>query len=131
ASKLTPEQQAILRNEVLVARGSMREASYAPVIEKMAEEHFEQLKKSGQIAAEDLKLVHQQSFEWARARIQNVAPGGYQPWMIDLGYFKERLRDQPLYLRVKFNAAETSPSGTFTTLWQVGAPDNPLVWQDE
>jgi hypothetical protein len=30
-----------------------------------------------------------------------------------------------LQLRVKFNAADKSPSGTFTALWQVGVPETP------
>jgi hypothetical protein len=35
---------------------------------------------------------------------------------------------QPLFLRVKFNAAEKSPTGTYATLWRVGELDKP-GWQ--
>src|SRR5439155_22319455 len=45
----------------------------------------------------------------------------------NLGVARFFLRDRPLYLRVKFNAAEKSPTGTFTALWAVGDPETPQV----
>jgi hypothetical protein len=56
-----------------------------------------------------------------------VAPGTARVWRIDLGLAKHFLHDQPLYLRVKFNTANNSPSGTFVALWQVGDPETPKV----
>jgi hypothetical protein len=44
---------------------------------------------------------------------------------------KDTLRDQPLQLRVKFNSADKSPSGTFIVLWQVGVPQKTQIWQSE
>jgi hypothetical protein len=40
---------------------------------------------------------------------------------------KTFLSGKPLQLRVKFNAAEKSPSGTYTALWQIGDPDSPKL----
>jgi hypothetical protein len=48
-----------------------------------------------------------------------------------LGLLKPLLRDQPLQLRIKFNAADTSPSGTFVGLWQVGVPQKTRLWRSE
>jgi hypothetical protein len=39
------------------------------------------------------------------------------------------LRDQPLQLRIKFNAADKSPSGTFIGLWQIGLPQKTAFWR--
>jgi hypothetical protein len=131
AAKLPPEQQEILRNEVLVARGSVREESPDEVIQQMAEEHFKEMIKTGNVAPEDRSLVRRQSVEWAKAQIVNVLPGWQRTWVIDLGQFKDRLRDQALFVRTKFNAAESSQSGTHITHWFVGAPDVPMVWQEQ
>jgi hypothetical protein len=48
-----------------------------------------------------------------------------------LGFAKNFLRDRPLYLRVKFNAAQSSASGTFAALWQVGVPETQRLWRSE
>ena len=44
---------------------------------------------------------------------------------------KNFLRNKPLQLRVKFNSAQKSATGTFTLLWQVGAPGTTNYWQSE
>ncbi len=44
---------------------------------------------------------------------------------------KALLAGQPLYLRVKFNAADKSPSGTFEGRWQVGVPRKTPLWHSE
>jgi hypothetical protein len=79
----------------------------------------------------DAKLMRQQIKESLKADAQIVPPGYMRPWQIDLGFAKHFLRGQPLYLRVKFNAAQKSPSGTFAALWQVGDPETKRVWQSE
>jgi hypothetical protein len=76
----------------------------------------------------DLAEVRQQIREKIKAQIQVVPPGTYRTWDIDLGFARHSLKGQPLFLRVKFNAAEKSPSGTFTGLWQVGVPDKTKLW---
>jgi hypothetical protein len=60
--------------------------------------------------------------ERIKAEYQQVGPGTYRPWQIDLGYAKNYLAGQPLYLRLKFNSAEKSPSGTFGLMLQAGEP---------
>jgi hypothetical protein len=50
-------------------------------------------------------------------------------WRLQLGLLKSLLRDQPLQLRIKFNAADKSPSGTFIGLWQIGLPQKTAFWR--
>lgn len=125
ATKLPPEQQAVLRNEVLVARGSARERNYDKDIEAETERLMQQTLQKTSVSAEDMRLLRQQFKERIKGEFQLVAPGAYRPWQIDLGLAKHFLRDQPLFLRVKFNTANNSSSGTFVALWQVGVPDTP------
>jgi len=66
--------------------------------------------------------VRRQIREQVKAEYQLVPPGTYREWKIDLGLAKHFLHDQPLQLRIKFNAANKSPTGTFLALWQVGEP---------
>jgi hypothetical protein len=44
---------------------------------------------------------------------------------------KHSLAGKPLQLRVKFNAAQKSPSGTFGALWMVGDPPKTKYWATE
>jgi hypothetical protein len=131
ATRLPAEQQRILRNEVLVARGSARPASVTKFIEEETDQRVkEALQKSG-VTEADLTLLRQQIKEQVKAGFQLVPPATYpspyRVWEIDLGLWRHFLRDEPLYLRVKFNAAEKSPSGTFAALWQMGVPDSPQM----
>src|SRR5262249_23237709 len=113
ATRLPPEQQKMLRNEVLVARGSVKEAKPNKEIDETAEKVLRERLEKNPINPAELPEVRKQLREQVKATYQVVAPGYYRPWTIDLGLARHSLRDQPLYLRIKFNAAEKSPSGTF------------------
>jgi hypothetical protein len=113
-----------------VARGSLTEASLDRGIEAEAEKRFQERLQKNPVDKADREFVRKQTLEQIRAEVQNVPPGGYRPWVIDLGLFKSSLRDRPLYLRVKFNAAEKSPTGTFVTLWQIGPTEGPNLRQE-
>jgi hypothetical protein len=52
-------------------------------------------------------------------------------WQVDLGPAKRLAPGQPLYLRVKFNAADKSTSGTFNGYWRVGVPRKTSLWHSE
>ena len=41
------------------------------------------------------------------------------------------MRDKPLHLRIKFNAADRNPSGTFAGAWSIGVPQKTAVWKSE
>jgi uncharacterized membrane protein len=124
ATKLPEAEQRILRNEVLVARGSAKEPVFDKELEAETNRRLKAALEKAQTTGLDAKLMRQQIKETLKAEVQIVAPGYYRAWQIDLGFARHFLRGQPLFLRVKFNAAQKSPSGTFTALWQVGVPES-------
>jgi hypothetical protein len=124
ATKLPADEQKVLRNEILVARGSAKEQSYDADIDAAAEKILQERLKSSPVTVADLPEVRKQIREQVKADFQLVAPGEPHGWQIDLGFAKNFLRDKPLQLRVKFNTANKSSSGTFVALWQIGDPNS-------
>ncbi len=131
AGKLPAAEQKILREQVLVARGSAKEASNASVIEQETERILQERLKSSAVEKVDVPEVRKQISEQVKA-VQQLVPPSYQRiWEIDLGFAKNYLHGKPLQLRVKFNSAQKSASGTFQTLWQVGVPDKTKFWRTD
>ncbi len=131
ATKLPPAEQAVLRNEVLVARGSARPPGFETELKAETERRFKAALEKDQFSAMDARLLQQQIREQLKASLQLVPPGYTRVWEINLGFAKNYLHDRPLQLRVKFNAAEKSPSGTFDALWLVGVPQKTKIWYNE
>jgi hypothetical protein len=133
AAKLPAAEQKILREQVLVARGSARPSNHAAEIDAETRRRLqEQLKANPELAGSaDLQEVEKQIREKAKADYQLVPPGTYRVWQIDLSSQKELLRDRPLQLRIKFNAAGGGAGGTFAGLWQAGNPQKMEPWQSE
>lgn len=129
ATQLSPKEQAILRQEVMVARGSARPPTFEEEIKRATEEELKRALERAPVAPNEIPILRQQIAEGMKAYVQNLPPGYEQSWKIDLGFAKNFLRDQPLYLRVKFNTAQNSPSGTFDVLWRVGVPQETMFWQ--
>lgn len=130
ARKLNPDQQAVLRNEVLVARGVARERNLSAEIEAETNRQLQTRLAETQVATVDVPEVRRQIRERIKAELQVVQPGSPHFWEIDLSEARGSIQGQPLFLRVKFNAAQKSPTGTFATMWRVGAPDKP-GWQTD
>ena len=122
AAKLPAAEQTVLREQVLVARGSAKEPSNEAAIEAETERILQARLKNSPVDKADVPEVRRQIRELVRADFQLVPPGYSREWRIDLGFAKNFLHDKPLQLRVKFNSAQKSPSGTFVALWQVGVP---------
>ncbi len=129
STRLPADQQKILHNEVLVARGSARERSFDKEIDAETDRQLRERLQKNPIAADDLPAVQKQIREQIKAEYQIVRPFTYRPWAINLGLAKNSLRDRPLYLRIKFNTADKSASGTFTGVWQYGIPGKTPVVQ--
>jgi hypothetical protein len=130
ATKLPAAEQRVLRQEVLVARGSVKQAMHDDEIKEETERVFRERARQNPEQAASLTRneraeVRKQIREQIKAEFQIVPPGYSRIWQIDLGLRRHLLRGQPLQLRVKFNAANKSPSGTFTALWQIGVPETP------
>jgi hypothetical protein len=129
ATRLPPAEQDVLRSEVLLARGSAKEKSVDSEIDAQTDQLLRERLAKTQVPAADVPEVRKQIREQVAAQYQNVPPGMYRVWEIDLGPEKDFLRDQPLQLRIKFNAAAKSPSGTFVGIWHVGIPPKTQFWE--
>jgi hypothetical protein len=131
ATKLPAAEQKILREQVLVARGAAKGKNYDAEIDAETERVLQERLKSSPVETANIAEVRRQIREQVKADFQLVPPGYTRDWQIDLGFAKHFLRDKPLQLRVKFNSANGSASGTFTAAWQVGDPNSQKVWQSE
>jgi hypothetical protein len=131
ATRLSAAEQEVLHEQVLVARGSAKPANPRADIEADARSLLqERLKASPELArSPDLPEVMKQIQGLAASRYQLVPPTYQRAWRIDLGFARNFLRDKPLQLRVKFNAAQKTASGTFLAMWQVGEPNVTALWQ--
>ena len=131
AGKLPAAEQQNLREQILVARGSAKEPVNPAEIESDTEQVFQERLKSSPIEKVDAQEVRKQIREQVKAELQLVPPSYDRVWKISLGSAKNYLAGKPLQLRVKFNAAQKSPSGTFVALWQVGVPEKTKLWRSE
>ncbi|HEY1717921.1 MAG TPA: hypothetical protein VGH42_06455 [Verrucomicrobiae bacterium] len=124
ATKLPEAEQKILREQVLVARGSAKPQNSDAEIDAQTDQVLQERLKSSPVTTADLQEVRKEIREQVKADFQLVPPNYTRVWQIDLGLAKNFLRDKPLQLRVKFNSAQKSPSGTFEGLWQIGDPNS-------
>ena len=131
AGKLPAAEQKILREQVLVARGSATEPNNAADIERETERILQGRLKTMAVEKVDVAEVRKQIREGVKGDFQLVLPSYQRIWQIDLGFAKNYLHGKPLQLRVKFNAAQKSASGTFAAMWQVGVPEKTKFWRTE
>jgi hypothetical protein len=122
ATRLPAGEQQRLRSEVLVARGSIQPPSQERDIDEATDRLLKDRLQKNPVSQADLVEVRKQIREQAKAEFQVVRPGYMKVWELDLGAAKNHIRGQPLQLRIKFNAADRNPSGTFEGWWMVGAP---------
>lgn len=129
ATRLSPEQEKVLRDEVLVARAAVKET--LPNLRDIVEGELQRRLQSGSVNPTNAHVLRQQIEQQVKAGIQSVRPDSYRPWRIELGDAAKSLRDKPLFLRVKFFTADYQPSALFTGLWQVGNPETKNFWRSE
>jgi len=130
AASLPEQEQRVLRNEILVARASARPANNQAALDEATEGELKKAMERTEVSPAEIPLLRQQIKENLKSFLQNVPPGYLQTWEIDLSSAKDFLRDQPLYLRVKFNTSQKSASGTFDVGWQIIEPKSRRGWQD-
>lgn len=131
ASRLPADVQKTLREQILVARGSAKEASHSADVEAETDRILQEKIKTTAVSPSDLMELRQQIREMVRADLQVVPPSYQRVWKIDLGMAKSRLAGKPLQLRVKFNVAEKNGTATYGALWRVGDPPKTKYWQTE
>ncbi len=121
AQKLPVTEQRILREEVLVARGSLKEP---PVdIEAEVERYFRESTKDAPVNPGNAVLVKNQIRE--QLKVQVVRPRTMRRWKLELGLRQNFLRDEPLFVRFKFYAASTNELGTYRIRVEAGPPETP------
>jgi len=123
ASRLPPMERQELRQELLVARGSAHEADRTADINAKTEEILQDRLKANPGIEADIDEVRKQIREQVVADSQLVPPGYYRPWNIYLGTSSD-IHNKPLQLRIKFEAADHSLSGTYVGEWHIGNPDS-------
>ncbi len=124
ATKLPLAEQKQLREELLVARGSVKEANHDAEIDAEAERILQERLKEHPVTTANLAEVRREIREQVKSDFELVPPGYSRVWRINLGVAKDSLRDKPLQLKIKFNAANQSPAGTYVGLWAIGNTDS-------
>ncbi|HEX4264131.1 MAG TPA: hypothetical protein VH597_07315 [Verrucomicrobiae bacterium] len=131
ATKLPAAEQKTLHDQVLVARGSIKPPDVQGDIEKVAHTVLEDRLKHSPVTQADLPEVQKQIEEQVKAEYQVVPPSYIKTWEIKLASGVRSLKGEPLQLRIKFNAAQKSASGTFDGYWQIGVPGKTSLWRSE
>jgi len=125
AGHLPPGEQKIIRDEIFVSRASVREPprDFTPEVDRLMSQR---VKDPSQLSRSDLAEIRQQITAQLTSFFTEVPPGFLsQPWVLDLHVLQDKLRDQPLRLRVKFLATSPNPDAQFTTVWYFGPRDSP------
>jgi ABC-type transport system involved in multi-copper enzyme maturation permease subunit len=131
ATKLPDKEQETLRNEILVARGSVRPESPETELKERVAQRLQERLKQASLSAADVDEVRRQIREQIKAEYEQVPPGYTRTWQLKLGSAKDKLRDRPMQMRVKFMSADRSPSGTFGAMWQFGVPRKTALAQSQ
>lgn len=122
ARQLPAGEQKILREEIFVARASLREP--VPDLEAEIEKAFQSNPKAQAMPIAEQTEARRRMRDRLQAELTYVRPNTARAWTIDLGLRRHLLRDQPLFLRVRFHAAQTNRTGTYVGVWQI-APNSP------
>ena len=128
AGNLSAKEQVILRNQVLVGRGTLKE----PVedIEPDVERYYQlMVKESPDFAKLTPKEGKKMLREKHLADLESVGPNFMRVWTLPLGSLADKLRDKPLRIRMKFHSSRPTPQDIWACVWQVGPLDNPEVKQ--
>jgi hypothetical protein len=119
AGRLPPDQQKILRDDIFVSRASAKERipDFSADVEKTLQRV---VKDPSKMNGFDLAELRKQINAAFISQFTDVAPGRGHFFGIDLSSLQDRLRNEPLQLRIKFQTASPNPETLYTTLWRVG-----------
>jgi hypothetical protein len=127
ANELPPEQLTKLRQEVLVARASLKEPKedLAPLVQK----NFIAWRKENPqpLTPQETKFIRQQIEEALKAPNQVVPPALARAWTLDARGLKEKLGDNPIYVRAKFYVPEARAAPTIIGAWRFGPIEAPRL----
>lgn len=124
AGRLPPNEQQLLRKEVLVARASAK----PPVkdLQKDIERALVARMRSVQtkLSPEDKMTITGQVIASVIATNEEVAPMETKEWKFDLGRAGLSARGLPMQLRVKFHSSNPREDAVYDSLWLIGPPDS-------
>ena len=125
AKRLPEAEQQILKNEIFIARGSLKEPAedITPAVDALLKKRLEE----NHVSTVDVKFVRKELESQIKAAQEVVEPNYARRWTIDFGLRKNFLRDQPLTLRIKFQSPEARPLGdppTYRAVWVIGKPES-------
>jgi ABC-type transport system involved in multi-copper enzyme maturation permease subunit len=128
AGHLPPDEQTVLRNEIFVARASIkeREPDLKPQIDQRMKQRIAELQKTDPSELDEAAIRKQVNGE-VKAASTGVPPGYRRWWVIDLHTLPKRTRDETFQVRIKFNTANQNSEATYDTYWFIGPPDSPRV----
>lgn len=131
ASQLPPNEQRVLRTEVLVARGSVKPASMEKDIDIETDRRLKERLEKMHVEGVNLQEARKQIRDQVKGEAE-VVPSSYtRIWEIDLGSARYAAIDKPLHLRIKFNTADLLNTGTYDGVWLVGKPGKTKYWRSE
>lgn len=118
ASRLPANEQKILRDEVFVARASIKEPppDFTPIIEKEMKRRNEMRHYTEAEEAE----IRKQVTGFVVALNTEVPPSWRRIWVVDLHTLSDRVKNEPLQIRIKFNASSPNPDATYICAWRIG-----------
>jgi hypothetical protein len=126
AAKLPPKVQQVLREEILVARGSAKPPTQTADIETITDKELKQNLQNHPVDnPKDVVEMRRQIREQVKATLQVVPPEYIKVWEVDLSKVKDSVRDKPLRLRIKFNTPIVGATTTFKVQWGVGQAEKP------
>ncbi|MBM3846493.1 MAG: hypothetical protein FJ405_09440 [Verrucomicrobia bacterium] len=114
--ELTPQQQKILAEEVLVSRASFK--PLMPPLDDIARRQFESIPEMAKLKGQEAKDAYMSIAEAVYQNAQLIAPNASKGWQFDLGAKATQLRDQPLYIRTRFYSASTNSGSLYRCQWQ-------------
>jgi hypothetical protein len=120
ARHLPADQQQVLRDEIFVARASIKEPvpDLQPQIDKIIKQQIARLHPTEAELPELIKEITEQ----VKSVNSDVQPGYQRIWAIDLHTLSERTRGEPFLARVKFHTASVNTDATYDTYWRIGPP---------
>lgn len=123
ASHLSEDQRAVLDGEIFVARGSAK-PNYPDIKPYVDEYMAKRLEENPNLADMDPSYVRQQMEEQVKVAHQMVRPGYVRRWIIPVGS-PESVKDEAMYLRIKFFTSQPYDTSTYDVLWEIGPPETP------
>jgi len=130
AEKLSEKEKTILRNEVLVSRSSLKEPppDIKPTVERILNERL----KTVSLNPDEIRDLRKQIEEQVKAAHQIVPKDYRREWVIDASKAMDSARlGRPLYLRVKFYAAQPTYGASYLCLWRIGSDKSPKAIEFE